>query len=587
MQPHAPGNQGASSIGDLELTAQVRVGGDRQAVYSDLWQDLGPAAPASLFDPGIPAQSRTLRLNRAALAELLNRAPSELKADDGEPVLLALPMPDGSFVRFRIENSPVLDPDLASQHPEISSYRGQGIDEPALTMRCDLSPRGFHALILFGSRTINLHPAGGSDDSVYVSYFGGDIQDSEAQCLVQDIHSISPGTVSIAAPAVAVGPTLRTYRIAIAATWEYCNSYGAGTTAGTIASINTWLNGANAIYERELAIHLNLVNDTDVIYSTERGFTAATDPYDNTNVGVMLDQVRPDLRDRVGQANYDLGHVFGRIAATGGSGIAFVGVVCNNSNFSGLGPVKGGGATLVGGTAGNSTALGVWVHELGHQFGANHNFNGTLGNCGGQRNNGTARESGSGSTIMGYSGICAGDNLTNTRDMRFHAGTYADINSYLAGTSCATTSATGNNAPTVNGGPDRTIPKNTPFTLTATGDDADAADLPNLTYTWDQIDSGGSLYPQNGTSASYNDAADPATSTRPIFRPFPVSSSPARTLPSLTYIRNNANDPPDLAAGFQTAEELPRIGRSVNFRVVIRDNRASGGGVNEDSVLLT
>src|SRR6185295_4174755 len=73
----------------------------------------------------------------------------------------------------------------------------------------------------------------------------------------------------------------------------------------------------------------------------------------------------------------------------------------------------------------------------------------------------------------------------------------------------------------------------------------------------------------------------------PIFRPFSPSSSPSRTFPSLTYIRNNANDPPDLSGGLQTAEELPRIGRSLNFRVMIRDNRAGGGGVNEDSLLLT
>lgn len=569
------------------FSSSSRLSQNRQAGSNELWQELDRAALSFLIDPGIPAQSHMLRLNKAALAELLNRAPGEFKRDDGEPVVVLLPMPDGAFVRFQIEESTVLAPDLASQYPEISSYRGQGVDDPALTMRCDLSPSGFHALILFGSRTINLHPASSADDSVYVSYFGSDIQDSEAQCLVKDIHAINPVTARIAAPQVAVGPTLRTYRIAIAATWEYCNSYGGGTTAGTVASINTWLNGANAVYERELAIHLNLVNDTDVLYSTERGFAAGTDPYDNANVISMLDQVRPDLRDKVGQANYDMGHVFGQIAGTGGSGVAFLSVVCDDFNYQGLGPIKGGGATRVGGSAGNITALGVWVHELGHQFGANHNYNGTLGNCGGQRNSGTAHESGSGSTIMGYSGICGADNLTNAREMRFHAGSYAEITSYIAGANCATSSSTGNSAPTVDGGTDRTIPKNTPFTLTAIGNDADATDLPNLTYTWEQIDSGGTLYPQNGTSASYNDGADSATSTRPIFRPLPVSSSPSRTFPSLTYIRNNANDPPDLAGGFQTAEELPRIGRSLHFRVTIRDNRASGGGVNEDSVLLT
>src|SRR5262249_38120400 len=151
-------------------------------------------------------------------------------------------------------------------------------------------------------------------------------------------------------------------------------------------------------------------------------------------------------------------------------------------------------------------------------------------------------------------------NITNTPSMRFHSGSYTEITNYIGGAAtCATSSSTGNNAPTVNGGPDVTIPKNTPFTLTATGNDPDIGDVPNLTYAWDQVDSGGSLYPQNGTSASYNDAADPATSTRPIFRPFSPSTSPSRTFPSLTYIRNNANDPPDLSGSLQTAEELPRI----------------------------
>src|SRR5205085_2886111 len=196
---------------------------------------------------------------------------------------------------------------------------------------------------------------------------------------------INPGHARTIAPDVAVGATLRTYRIAVAATWEYCNAYGGGTNAGTVASINTWLNGANAVYERELTIHLNLVNDTDVLYTTERGFTASTDPYTNDNVGTMLNEVGNDLNTNVGSANYDLGHVLGQLSFTGASGIAFIGVVCNNTNQGGLGPLKGRGATQVGGTVGNATALGVWVHEIGHQFGANHSFNGTQGNCS-QRN---------------------------------------------------------------------------------------------------------------------------------------------------------------------------------------------------------
>src|SRR6185369_15458808 len=288
-----------------------------QLIGTDVWRNVGATVNLQAA-PGVPPQARVIRLDIAALKNLLNSAPGENSGKTGAPaVLLPLPLPDGSFERFKIEESSVLAPGFAALFPEIKSYRGQGVDDPRLTMRCDISPSGFHALMLTGDNPINLHPAGDVDPSMYVSYFGSDIQSSDVQCLVKEIHSINPGSSQLVAPQTSVGPSMRNYRIAIAADWEYCNQYGAGTTAGTVSSINTWLNGANAIYERELAIHFNLVNDIDVIYSAERGFTAATDPYDNSNVSTMLSQVRTDLTNNVGQASYDVGHVFGQIGGTG------------------------------------------------------------------------------------------------------------------------------------------------------------------------------------------------------------------------------------------------------------------------------
>jgi hypothetical protein len=477
-----------------------------------------------------------------------------------------------------------MEPALATRFPEIKSYRGQALDHAGLTLRCDLSPNGFNAVILDGGRLINVHPVSAAADS-YASYYSGALQDAETQCLVAELHEINPGVAHANAPQVAVGPQLRNYRMAIAATWEYANRYGSGQNAATLASINTWLNGANAILERDLAIHLNLIaNETDILYTAERGFAAATDPYTNNNVSTMLSENRANLATVLGQANYDIGHVLGHVSDNSASGVAFVGAVCSNSGGP-TSPLKGGGATQIGGTPGVTWALGVFTHEIGHQFGAGHSFNGTAGNCGGQRSLASSWEPGSGSTMMAYSSICSTDNITNTRDMRFHAGSYGQINAYIAGGgACFTTSNTGNNAPAVNAGANVTIPKQTPFALTAVGSDPDASDLPNLSYAWDQIDAGGSLY----ANPPYGDQpGDPSTTTRPLFRSYAPVVSATRLFPSLTYILNNANVPPPTTGSFQTGDALPSVARSLTFRVLLKDNRAGGGGVADDDITLT
>ena len=247
----------------------------------------------------------------------------------------------------------------------------------------------------------------------------------------------------------------------------------------------------------------------------------------------------------------------------------------------GAAPRKGAGASRIFGPPGNSSASGLWAHELGHQHGASHTFNGTGDFCGPARNGATAWEPGSGSTLMAYS-VCASDNLQSGDDNRLHNGSYNEMLTYLGVSGgCAAMTATGNNPPTVNAGTPTTIPKLTPFTLTATGSDPDASDIPNLRFIWEQFDAGGTLY----ANPPYGDqAGDPNTTTRPLFRCFSPVADKSRTFPSLTYILNNANIPPATIGGFQTAENLPAVSRTMNFRCTVRDQR---GGVNDSSVAIT
>ncbi len=512
----------------------------------------------------VPEAYLTLRLNKAALVQLLNQAPKEFSADARErPVVLELPMPDGAFQRFRIEESPIMEPELAAKFPEIKTYKGQSLDDPTATTRFDLTPQGFHAIILSTQNTVYIDPYAKGDTDNYITYDKRDVRRTGEpfRCFVNSEKSVERLGLSPLASDVSNGVTLRTYRLAVAATGEYTAFHG-GTVALGQAAIVTAMNRVNGIYEREVSLRMVLVaNNSSVVYTN-----AVTDPYTNDDGFAMLTQNQANLTVAIGTANYDIGHVF----STGGGGVAALGSPCNAS-------AKAQGVTGSPSPTGDAFWVDYVAHEMGHQWGGNHTFNGTTLNCGGGNREPTAAyEPGSGSTIQGYAGICAAENLQSNSNDYFHVKSLEEIVAFITsgnGSTCDATSATGNTIPTVNGGTDFNIPANTPFTLTATGSDGDGD---ALTYCWEQYDLG-AQGPPNTDDGS-----------RPIFRSYSPTTSPARTFPSLQYILNNANVPPATYAcptgTCLTGESLPATTRNLTFQVTTRDNRANGGGINTDTV---
>jgi hypothetical protein len=529
-------------------------------------------------------------LNEAAQRRLLRRAPMEFtKAASLSRVVMTLPLSDGTFSRFQVEESPVLTASLAARFPEIKTYRGRGLDDPTATARFDVTPAGFHAIILSSAGTTIIEPAVVNSfarknsttklpeqsripaNNAYVVYDQREASQATGsfscvllgaeQAKIQGFQSKQlPRTNAGLAPTIA---TLRSYRLALAATAEFTQTYGGGTVSGALSAITTLTNAVNAIYERDLAIRLVLVpNETSIIFTNP-----ATDGYTSDDVTPMLSQNQTVLDQRIGAANYDFGMVMdGHIYNFQPGKFIFQGAAQFQSTCAS--GQKGKAATILRSTA-PSTTSAIWVvaHELGHMLGALHTFNSSLDDCGASRFAEAAYEPGSGSTILGYRGgmlpngtyfpLCLGDDLRST-DTYFHTFSIEQIANYTTfgvGGACPALVDTGNSAPIVDAGAAYTIPANTPFALTATANDVDGD---ALTYCWEQFDLGaaGPPHTDNGN--------------RPIFRSFAPVTNHTRTFPQMS----------DILSGTPTfGESLPTTNRTMNFRVTVRDNHVGGGGV--------
>lgn len=518
---------------------------------SDLWQIANTASKVNNADAAI----QYFGIDDQALRSKLNLVPNELR---GQTDTIQLPMPDGTLARFTIVESSIMEDGLAAKFPDIKSYKVYGIDDPSASGRVDLSPKGFRGMLMTSQGRVFIDPDQ-STSNRYVSRLRNGRHahadpEQPFQCSVYDLpnNRTVPQNFSSNKTVSRIPGSLTTYRIAVSATPEYVTAVG-GTLNTAMAEINTAINRVNQIYERDLGIRLFLVTNNDRIVDVapaDAGFT--------NNSGVaLLSQNQAWIDAQIGSANYDIGHVF----STGGGGVARLQSVCSTSN-------KAKGVTGLPNPTGEPFYIDFVAHEIGHQFGGNHTYNGTVGSCGGQRNPSTAFEPGSGTTIMGYAGICGTENIETASDATFHAGSINEINTFvttLGGASCDTPLVITpvNTDPTgVNAGINRVIPKSTPFQLIGTG--VDTGDT--LSYQWDQMDTGAS-------TDALTLGTDLATNT--LFRSYVPQPTGVRDFPVLSSQIANING---------KGETLPTTARTLNFRLIVRDGKS---GMTTSDVLLT
>jgi hypothetical protein len=556
----------ASAAGPIVIMDEPRAGPSIDA--RPAWSEPGPR----------PVRGVHASVDPVGLRALLAGAPVARRdahlSDYG--LLIDLPHPSGDMVPCFVAASPVMEPELAAKFPMMRTYVAQSIDGLA-TGRIELTQRGLTGMLrepadASGAAT----GAGGTwmidtwnsgDPTRVVSYWLRDLAGSnDWTChtvvdAAQDAKEDEPWNEGSRAL-----QTLRTARLAMACTGEYGVHHSTlqgnpPNVADPLAAIVTVVSRTNVVYEADLAVHFDLVADNDQIVFIDPG----ADPYPDTCDGLggsdcsspILGANTDAINNQIGSSAYDVGHCITRVAG----GVASLRSPCGNSKARGVSGIPRGG------DADPLSAL-VVIHELGHQFGANHTFSGTRGRCGNNANLPTAWEAGTGSSPMGYAGGCPvgdappSDNIVQFADPYFHHGSVGEMRSFLADedADCMPATGTANNIPEITfRTPDIEIPPGTPFTLTAAATDADGE---TLVYSWEQRDSG-VRRPLSGDGSE-------DTGNGALFRIFPPVLDGTRTFPQWSDILSGVPTP---------GEQLPSVTDATrDFRVYVRDNHPGSGG---------
>lgn len=527
-------------------------------LYQSLWHNTGtqqqPAPGEQRLFPKVYQQFYT---NESELEQaLLAAGPSYESATE-----IALPSPDGNYRLFRVWRNETMSAELQAAYPMIHTFTAEDVKNPSITAQLDYTVYGFHAMVFENGSSWFVDPLTNQKTGYYLSYHRSDYTRPVNQRMycangtehLEELGKSAAPLLHEELPAMQYktnGATRRNYRLALACTYEYSQAVTGSSTPtkpAVISAITTSVNRVNGIYKRELTVNMTLIDITDIVYIT------AADPYTNSNGFTMLGENHTNLNTVIGSANYDIGHVF----STGGGGVASLGSVCSPS-------AKGRGVTGSPFPIGDAFDVDYVAHEMGHQFNGDHIFSTTSGSCGGNIVNSSSYEPGSGSSIMGYAGICGSDNLQDHSDPYFHARNLDQMSWFITsggGSVCATTTASTNVPPVVpTFKKTYQVPVSTPFELTAPL--ATDATNDSITYSWEMYNQA----PSGGTTWSS------MMNVGSIFRSFPGTTSRTRVFPALPKLVSNAYP--------YLGEKLPTVTRPMRFKLTVRDIYQGWGTFN-------
>ena len=542
-----------------------------------------PELPAD-YSP--PTDFTATTLDWKLLQDKLDQAPDEFGRVPSASVEISMPMPDGSFNFVAIARTQMMESDLVYMFPTLQTYRFDSVRPPNIAGHITGDMQKLYATGQSVDGLLRIDPLMTDEGILFISYYDRNrtdrlndfvhVLDEQTEPTIPPVPrsalrvlqtlTIDTASRGVVAAKESTGGTLRTFRFTATTTGEFYQANDTGNgNIDVILSLLQRINAVNAVFEVEVGVRLILAANTLTVLFNDPNTDGLNDGDTPCN---LRDANRTLAKAVLNDGDYDLGFLF----STGTSGGCAWYVVCQTVPDA-LHKARGAGHF---GANGLGMGTGLILHESGHQLGAKHTYSGqaigcNLANFDGDDQDGlpSAYAPGSGSTIMSYSGSCGSDNVDLNligSGQYFYAMSFEQIVENITsgtGSVCGGSINTGNDVPTVMAGADYTIPQDTPFTLTGSGNDAQA-----LIFTWEQIDL---VTTQRAIDT------DPGNDG-PIIRSVPPVSSPSRTIPDIRDLLVNLD---------RKGEFLPETDRPINFRLSARDMQAGGGGVNSDDMLVT
>ncbi|RQO31302.1 hypothetical protein DBR32_04885 [Taibaiella sp. KBW10] len=474
-------------------------------------------------------------------------------------VKMLIPTPGGERLELLVWKNSLLPEALQAKFPEVLTFDAIVLNQKGVSAKLDYNTYGFHVMVYDGDRTFFINPTD-VNTGAYAAFYKGDAKRVGAIMPCENTDEQSSFVAGAQEDRIRQGGTTaqrtngntrKTYRLALSCTGEYAEAVAGAnpTKAAVFSAMTTSMNRVNGIYERELSVTMQFIANNDTLVYTN----PTTDPFTaNNNGDLLLGQNQSNTTSKVGNSNYDIGHIF----STGGGGIALLEGVCITN-------LKARGVTGRPNPVGDPFDVDYVSHEMGHQFGANHTFN----ICTGTENQSTAYEPGSGSTIMAYAGICgSSNNLQNNSDAYFHSASLNEIGTSLSIGSASTcgvaTAGIASPSFTIDNIPDYYIPKKTPFEFdfpTVTAGNTDS----RITYSIEQYNLGN--YQENESGASGFNAG-------PSFRNFIPDTVAFRSFPNLAMLKGGFTS--------QKGQRLSDVARNYNFKFTAREVKDGWGAIN-------